>query len=291
MKTTTIEDLVRWAYLEELPKVAPGRSGPTGVGNGWGAVGSYVQLLAVIDLNPYGVVPNLADLGEPHPDAVAVHAAIADLDHLVVDDFDPEDLVSDMPHLGDLLQVALAEAIDRVLVRDRDGDLVVKGGVGVLVRTRALLGGAVAPVGDAPRLVPMLGANGRQVWRRRVLMACRWDGDGNEIGWETREVGVPVVSGRVPLDAFPVEVLRPDPTGLIAERLRWMAWHAGLEALETMLTDRLVDHRLVLPDRPWRPWAGDRVADRRVHDVVGWEGVVGAAGCPGRTMKMRRRVA
>ena len=92
------------------------------MGSGWGAVGSFVVLLAAIDDNRYGVVPNLANLGEPHADAVAVHDAVVELDRLAIDHFEPADLIGDMGHMGRPVSAALAEAIDRATWVDADGD-------------------------------------------------------------------------------------------------------------------------------------------------------------------------
>ncbi|MBS7699183.1 MULTISPECIES: hypothetical protein [unclassified Chelatococcus] len=85
-RTMDIETLLRWAYREELPKALGSASGPSdSIRSGWAGISSYAQLLAVIDYNRYGVLPDLTALDGPHVDAVRVFDAVRALDGCAVE--------------------------------------------------------------------------------------------------------------------------------------------------------------------------------------------------------------
>jgi hypothetical protein len=80
-----IEELLRWAYLEELPKEGAERSSqlPQGYVPGWMKVGKFLENMASVDnavVNRYGLLPDAAAMCGPHPDAVIVAEAVMALD-------------------------------------------------------------------------------------------------------------------------------------------------------------------------------------------------------------------
>jgi hypothetical protein len=98
-----IEELLRWACREELPKAAKRQEiRPREFIPGWGSVERYFEYLAEIDdagLNAFGVVPGCMD-GVPHKDSITVAAAVDGLDRFELglpEDWDP---FSDLGEMG-----------------------------------------------------------------------------------------------------------------------------------------------------------------------------------------------
>lgn len=293
MKTIGVEELVRWAYLEELPKVAPGPGGigaPAAPGSAARAVESFAQLLTVIDDNWYGVIPNLADPGDPHPDALAVHAAVGDLADVVFATFDRDSLVADMADLSPAIHEPLARAIDRETIIDRDGAMVARERLDHMVRRIAITRAVPEWGGERPRLMPAIGPNGKAVWRQPMRRAVAWDGvTGEAIRWDVVDCNISVRSGRVPIDAYQVQDLRPDPVGMLQGRLRWAIWIAGLDTLAEALDGRLAEHRVQMTWRAGQPWLGE--ADRRrVLAMRGWRGAVDPGKPPRPVAAGRKRL-
>ncbi|MEK9754806.1 MAG: hypothetical protein VW338_16545, partial [Rhodospirillaceae bacterium] len=87
-RARNIEELLAWAYREELPKDGAVQFlRPAGFGFGWGAVGRYSEHLTVVDeqrLNRYGLEIDLQANNLPHPDAPRIWRAVQELSDLVV---------------------------------------------------------------------------------------------------------------------------------------------------------------------------------------------------------------
>ncbi|MBO6759326.1 MAG: hypothetical protein JJ902_23590 [Roseibium sp.] len=255
-KRIDIEKLLKWAYCEELPKAA-GESGGSGGGGSWLGGGSFVELLTVIDDNRYGVVPDLAASGEPHPDALTLHAAVSKLDEGSVSvpaDWNPMPELSCYGHHADL---ALTDARAQLFIEAPDGKLRWRRPPRDLIRKHAVLGGAPDGFGSLPDLKPLRGPNGGEIWYRMcVQLVATVDGGMSELhyecddGWDQKR--------RVPKrGAYRKFYLDPDPVPAVVMRQEYVLWWQCLDALVERLSGRLDAHEPCGPTRPMTPWVGD----------------------------------
>ncbi len=273
MRTMDIERALKWAYCEELPKAAADRggvAGPRAAAPAWTRVSEAGRLGTVIDENRYGVVP-FGDVDErPHDDAVTIAEAVDRLGGLTVEAIEMGDLVGDLAGIDPRVEAAAREAVERVSAVGADGVRRLLLDLPTLMRRHAKLGGEPAgTTGETPKVVDVVGSNGRPVWRKRVLRPVRWDAAGDVTAWSEGEIDVAVVNGRPPMDAYRVQTLRPDPLPMYVARLTWSAWVAGLLHLTEALDGALAETRVVWSGRAARPWLGEAdVARGRVLVAV-----------------------
>jgi hypothetical protein len=278
MRIMTIEKAVAWAFREELPRDHSGAAlrRPGSIRPGWGSVSSFAQLLAVIDDNRFGVVPDLAGLEvPPHQDAITIGNAVMALgDRFTVpDDWEPLQDCALGPHAGRINR----EIIERMGVADganmADRRLFVP--PSRLVVRHAILGGCPEWDGDKPVEVVERLPDGRPRWvlrTRRALPLGSIGADGvptmhtfeeERDGWCARR--------RVPLAGAVLRTsFRPDPVALGVARAEYEIWHAALTAVADDVAGKLTDMRLDEWGRTARPWV---VADRPVRilpDVSEW---------------------
>ncbi|MBS7698758.1 MULTISPECIES: hypothetical protein [unclassified Chelatococcus] len=256
-RTMDIEAVLRWAYQDELPKAVLGddRQFPDGVRSGWAGIASYAQLLTLIDYNAYGVLPDLAAVGEPHPDALRVADAVEALVSCSVAIPDGWSPLADMGDLG------------------AEGDRVVeiaalwaqaRASASALVVTRAILGGEPCWQGDVPERKVRCGANGRPMWFRKSLVMIS-EGD-PALGIEPEYVEA-VVDGfnakrrRPYADAYQETFLDPDPQPLAISRAEYEIWHAALRLLFDSLVGTLGSIEVTPSRRSARPWEPSSARD------------------------------
>lgn len=262
MADVAVDDLVRWAWTDELVKVPPEAGvyrAPAllGYGNQWsGMIGAGSSARSGAP-NRYGAV-HVGDVAEPHPDALAVAEAVAWLDDLVVGDVDRVDFFGSWRDLGRHGEKALAAAWDQVTRADgphRGAARVVMGLASSLVVVAACSGRWPTWYGEPPRLVLDVAPNGKPLWARLVERPVEWDDAGGVIRSEVVEVdGMDRRSGRPYPNAYRLCRLAPDPTSVLAERIRWAMLHAWMTALAARL-DGLGGRRVLPPDRDPAPWA------------------------------------
>jgi hypothetical protein len=263
-RTMDIEAVLRWAYREELPKaVDTGRDRPASVRPGWDAVESYAQLLTIIDCNRYGVLPNLAEPGAPHPDAIAVWQAVRDLDGfeiVVPDDWAP---MADIGALDGEAPALAQQALARATVMDAAGRRRLKG-QSRLVEKHALLGGCPAWEMDVPeKKVVRQAKTGQPAWfLDRIIYDEILDG-----GYVERTVtvdGFNQTRRRPYPGAYQRTYLDPDPVPALVGRIEYEVWHAALGVLVNELDGALETVVVTAADRPLRPWDGEARAARRL---------------------------
>lgn len=56
----------------------------------------------------------------------------------------------------------------------------------------------------------------------------------------------------------------PDPVSIARARIEYAAWHGTLLKLAADLNRQMEAHRALPPAAPGRPWAGERIAERRI---------------------------
>jgi hypothetical protein len=289
MKRIGIEELLRWAYRDELPKMqSAGRLLPPGYGSAWGGVERYGELLTVVDApeNKWGLVPDFAATTSPHPDAIRVGEAVCALDALELDlpkDWNP---LGDWVSLGDEATRAANRALNRGTYVDDDGARRLKTAASQLMRKYAVLGGTPEWQGEEPEAKLVVAANGRPRWFRRALVMVD-PGDpqkGIAPVYEEREVNG-LDKRRVPLpDAYTKTVFDPDPADTALNRAEYEVWRAALDVLvedlnglvwsEVVNGDSiervgLADFKVINSLRPFRPWeTGDLPPQRVLPDLT-----------------------
>ena len=258
MKRIEIEALLRWAYRDELPKAAAAGGDRLAFGfrTGWGGVERYGELLAVVQepdvRNRYGLIPDGSD-GEPHPDAVAVAAAVERLGGCTFDLPEGWDPLADMGGAGAFGPegaAAVARGLGALTVVDRSGRTVLRRSPARLVIRHAILGGCPEWEGERPeRKVEM--ANGKPLWFRRVV--CVADGAFGPAQYEVEVDGFDHRRRRPHPDAYQRHFLDPDLAMVVTTRAEYEIWRAALDVLADML--RGLGSRVVIPcDRSRRPW-------------------------------------
>jgi len=227
-------------------------------------------------------VPDVFAAAGPHPDALAVHAAVAGLGDMTVRIPDGWEPLVDLVGPGGLREAEAASAtvrgIGRVVVTDADGDRIWREGLVALVRRYAVLGSRPDWRAELPERRVMVGANGKPKWFRRTsVWSGAVDDAGNAIAemgcWHEIEVdGFDGKQQRPYPDAYSKELLEPDPALAVEERAEWEAWRAAVAWLAEQLNGvgedglpLLVAHRLEPFCESSRPWIdGERGVPVRV---------------------------
>lgn len=258
MKTVTIEELVSWAFVHELPK----GGGVEGLDNAnsawrmlqassWGKVDRFAELMTLVDQGRGDRDNYFIEQGEPHDDAIAVGEAVAGLggaEIVIPAGWRP---LEDWPR-GDemfdrLKDEAVAATVERFRLRPhrRQASHLVS-----LVVGTAVLGRRPDFAAEAPKL-RMVERGGRPAWfvRRRMT-----DTLGN-----VHEIEVDGFNRRTcrPLKgAYRRYMFSDDPAGDILARLDWQLWISALRLVEAGIADKLVSHRLAAWDCGPFPWGG-----------------------------------
>lgn len=275
MRTMTIEELLTWAFVHELPK----GGGVDGLDNAnsawrmleassWGKITSFAELGAIVDKG-WGDTENYwIEQGEPHDDAVAVGRAVAGLSRCDVTIPANWHALADWPDTEGMAEAAVRKAVARYMVRTPQRRAA---GIVSLVVGTAILG-REPDFSAEPSKTRMIERGGKPAWFviRRM---------GHEDG-QTYDLEVDGYNGRTqrPVKgAYRKYEFSIDPTGDILGRLDYQIWVAALRRLEGVIATQLVGHRLVFSDRAMTPWLGadragvslfERAADRPVKKTA-----------------------
>lgn len=265
MRTMTIEQALRWAYREELPK-SPSlgdRLTPACFPRGWEEVEHFGDYLALIDepvpLNRFGLVADFTADEGPHPDAVTIHEAVNALDAFPVDVPDDWYPLADMGDLGDLGREAVARALDRIAPVGRDGERWMRAKPAALIQKHAILGGEPDWEGDAPEIRFVAAPNGEMLWFRMEDVVVRPADEKRGLPAELMRVEVDGRNRRTKrpyVDAYRKMYLSPDPAPIVVHRAEYQMWRAALDSLVDELAGRLLSVRVAashLPQCPWEP--------------------------------------
>lgn len=267
MKTVTIEELLTWAFVHELPK----GGGVEGLDNAnsawrmleassWGKITSFAELGTLIDIGG-GSGNFFIEQGEPHDDAVTVGRAVAGLSRCDV--AIPEDwhALADWPDTDGLADAAVKRAVERYMVRTPHRRAA---GIVSLVVGTAILGREPDHRAE-PSKVRMAERGGKPAW---FVMRRMPHEDGKAYSIEVD--GYNSRTGKPVKGAYRKHEFSTDPTGDILGRLDYQIWTAALRRLEAEIGRDLVAHRLVHSDRSMTPWLdrdlpGVRIVERAVH--------------------------
>jgi hypothetical protein len=244
-----IEDLLRWAYRQELPKAERVTAGfqPAGF-----SASSWSDGMAAVD-NSFGVVIDWQAMGPPHPDALAIGHAVAALDAYPVsmpDDWNP---VTDLGLSEDETRAALATGLRDVFVTDAQGETRPRRSLSVLLRHHAVMGGCPDWEADVPERRVASGPNGRPRWFRMVDIDYGTV-DGRRLIRAVEQDGYDSKRHRPHPDAYRKTLLDPDPALAVAWRAEYELWVMGLAALADALQGGLAEHHPEPSARPIRPW-------------------------------------
>lgn len=255
MKTVTIEELLTWAFVHELPK----GGGVDGLDNAnsawrmlqassWGKITSFAELMTLIDHQGGDRSNYFIEQGEPHDDALAVGNAVADLARFDVAVPKGWAALGDWPDTDGLATDAVARAIERYMLRPWPRRAA---GIVSLVVGTAILG-RVPDCQAEPSKVRMVERGGKPAWfvMKRVTDELGQSYDIEVDGFNRR-------SGRPARGAYRKFELSADPTGDILGRLDYQIWVAALRHIERALSRRLVSHRIEPSDRSMTPWMAD----------------------------------
>ena len=298
---TDIEIALRWAYRDELPKrdytavprralnervwspyLAPAGFGETSPmfreGVGRGPSGGYADGWSRDPGYP-------AALGGPHPDAIAIEAAVKALSVWWGHGFGPDDVAGlkyGMEHMDvDHLQAGV-EAV---------------AAMPAIVAVHARAGTGPRWSRELPEPFPDRGGNGKPKVLIDEIFIEKFDKQGVYYEPIKAKLALPTSSAaptpppgdprgpssaitfRTPVACPPTRkdvyregaycplVYRPRPEGIVAERAEYAAWRMGLEILAGELAGRLVEIAPLAPAAPWRPWAGEIEAHGRPPEL------------------------
>ena len=246
-KAMLIEDALRWAYREELPKREFGGAD----GASW--LATYVELGTRIDVNAFGVVPCAVGSEPPHPDAVKLWQAVQALDKLEIEADEGWNPIADLGDLGSLGRAAVAKAFAAETIVDAGGARRFKVKPSRLVVHFAMFGDRQEWRAEPPKCA-VVTEDGKAKWfrlQRRWVDTGRY-ADQNFGHWTEVEVsGVDKWRHALP-DSYRKYYLDPDPHMAIVARMEWQVWRSALDMLvEDVELDTVTLLPSALPQWPW----------------------------------------
>lgn len=233
-----IEEVLTWAFRHELPKRRDGDRGPR---LGYAPV---CPMFKHADLGTrvenFSREPGMpAALGDPHPDALAVEAAVTDLARFAEHRFSGSlGLLTYLPQDLDE-HAAIAAAMEQV--------------VGT-VQVHARLGSRPT-FASSPIPAALVGSNGKPIiYILRTEMRAGADGIMRPKLIEER-------TNAVAKDRYPKGAYCPlhwdDVGAILRERAAYAAWWAAIDLLAHELAGKLDTIAVLAPAAAQRPWAGD----------------------------------
>jgi hypothetical protein len=197
-------------------------------------------------------------LGEPHPDAITMEAAVKGLAAWAGHGFGPDPTAAGLMHGIDHM------AVDHV----QAGMEAVAAMAGIIsVHARA----ATRPRSSRklPEPFPDKGNNGKpkvlieetfveMVDRKGVYYEPVSNPPPGAITFTKAVPSPPIRAGLYRQGAYCPLIYRPSPAGVVAERAEYAAWRMGLEILAGELEGRLSAIAVLTPAAAWRPWCFDR---------------------------------
>lgn len=255
MKTVTIEELLVWAFVHELPK----GGGADGLDNihsawrqleasSWGKILGYAELMTLVDRDR-PAPGTWVEQGAPHEDALEIGRAVADLakyDVMFPEGWNP---VGDWAEQGELTRDAVARAVERFSLRP-----VGKRGASIvsLVISTAILGRVPDYSAPEPEHV-RIERNGHPAWFMRRIAT---DAFGREYSLEVD--GYNHRTKRPQRGAYYKYEQQPDPLSDILGRIDYQIWVAALKELESAVANTLTDHRMTYSTLSATPWVEEK---------------------------------
>jgi len=246
-----IEDVLRWAFTDELPKRRED--------DGSLRMREFPSVCPMFAMAQHGGrIENFtrepgfpAAMGEPHPDALIVEAAVLALSRFHEHRFDGDlGLAPDLP-AGQDEQGPMAYAMSRLVD---------------LVRIKARLG-ARPTFKASPEPAAVIDKQGRPlVMILRTTM--KTDAEGRLRPHHVEEKVGAEGKDRYPRGAYCV-LEWDEPKSILMERAEYAAWWAGLDVLAHKLSGKLASIAVLPPAAAQRPWTGeaDAAKPKRILDA------------------------
>lgn len=254
MRKIGIEELLTWAFTQELPKFGTSEALGPSFSQAWSMMIEVAALGTMVDRSPnaFGVLPTCLFEGDPHPDAIIVGEAVralAERSFEIAPDWNP------VPEWSDehgLIREAVTAVVDE-LVDGRSARTNGRHIVTLVTCSASLKRGPDWKIGAAPSVV-VLKRNGKDpAW---FIMQKGKDSFGRSV---QREVdGFDYKKRRPRRGAYNKHRLDGSVRGAVLSRLDWQIWQSALEDLYSSLYGRLNNHDLLpfTPDR--QPWCRSR---------------------------------
>lgn len=285
MKRMLINELVRWAYRDELPKDgATTFLRPDGFGFGWGSVAKFAKYGAEVDepdiRNRFGLAPDFTAQTQPHEDAVRVWIAVQGLNELTLsieEDWNP---IADLDIHPTYEEAAIDKALDAMCfvpgkppeatlrswrsaraARDPGNPMLLRRSVSDLIQKYAVLGSVPPWEAEKPEFKTVM-ENGKAKWFIREVIET-------ETGPVEIEANGLDPKRRIPKDgAYLKHYYDPDPSMTVEDRAEYELWHSAMSALTEELVGRLDEHEALPLDIPIRPWeTGTKPPPRLLVDM------------------------
>lgn len=248
MKTTTITDLLSWAFIYEIPKIQrTGNPMTAAMSSAWSSISRFGELGTLVDRTPnaHGIIPSFVDEGDPHPDALLVADAVKELHEVR---FDIPEGWNPFPEFEDPYGLIAAEVAAVVAEVQAKGDLLAGRHIVSLVTTSAILKRGPDWYAEQPTF-PMVSRNGRPLW---FIMKKVRTSTGKTVEQEVD--GMDRSRGRPLPGAYRKYELGDPIRGDVLSRLEWQLWQDALAVLHQAVVGRLAQHELY-EFRPLRqPW-------------------------------------
>jgi hypothetical protein len=256
MRTLTIEELLTWAFVHELPK-GGGVEGIANVNSAWRMIADYGTRISTGTVGSGGSENYFIEQGDPSEDAVTVGHAVAllgDCDVAVPSNWNA---LSDWPDHGGLTADAVARAVEMIGLRGAGRR---SEGMVSLVIGSAVLGRVPDHSAEQPA-VRMVERAGRPAW---FVMKRVTDKIGQTYDIETN--GFNAKTQKPQPGSYRRFEFSTSPLGDILGRYDYQVWVAALRWLEGRLADQLVAHRLEAFDRSMTPWLDADLGGIRIDD-------------------------
>ncbi|WP_217577341.1 hypothetical protein [Mesorhizobium sp. GbtcB19] len=271
-----VEDVIAWAWREELPKVPKRQDGPLQMAGGWDKTGRFAELLSLVDLygvNQYGAVPDFSADSWPCHDARLIGEAVMAMDDFVLDLPDDWRPAPELDRFGGLGVRAVSEAWrrmtwadgqDRVMLRLKPSELIIRRAVlgwdAEAMRIEGISQEIERGGGGKPRYyveVTQHQLTGRQVNGVDETVATQIEVNG------TDKRGHPMPG------AYTKPYLDPDPVNAIIARAEHEIWLSCMAVLYEQVAHELEDVAMLPCAVPAQPWMQATLSPRVLPDLVG----------------------
>ncbi|WP_377299688.1 hypothetical protein [Rhizobium sp. SGZ-381] len=247
-KVMGIEELLQWAFCQELCKVgAAGDRLTTVAGSNWSVTQDMATLGTLIDKSPnaFGVIPGFIEDGEPHRDALLVGEAVRGLARI---GFEIPAGWMPFPEMDDPHGL-IASEVERVACEVRlKGERLSGRHLVALVTGAAILGRGPDWHCEQPAF-RMVSAAGKPRW---FVKKTQKDALGRVYEFETD--GFDRKRSRPVSGAYRKYELSQMMRGDILSRLDWQLWRDALGFLADSLSGRLHDHAIYAFVADRQPW-------------------------------------
>lgn len=258
-KQMDIENLLRWAFVHELPK---GREngGGQGIRSAWEGIYNLGVLGTLVQTDGFSG-GGFIEPGEPHRDATLIGEAVRGLEGMEIGGFEDWDAFADVPELAAHMEGVSARVAARMAAMP----------AGSRARLPVTLTISAAVTGRGPDWrwpeeprARMVERSGKPAW---FVKRAFTDAFGRRSAIETD--GFDARAGRPLRGAYRKYVVAPDPWLVALARMDWQVWVLSLATLAAELDGCLADWDVVAAQHSPTPWVdGEAATAPRVLEAV-----------------------